>query len=123
MKNFDGQWYPVKSWIFSLFGLLGKLLFGNMGIGIRESGLVLKGIGKPKEIPWEQIQDVRQGGTSLMGAGAVPALLGALAIKGPLLVTRKDKAGSWTVPVHQTGDPQAIIKAIAEHMGLEDETA
>jgi hypothetical protein len=101
---------PLKLWVRILFLLvmppLGLLLW-RAGIGVSETHLVLKGFGT-RRFAWDDVAALR-----------APAGLLDRAIKAPLQLTLKIGSGLFTVPIHQTENPRALLDAIARKHPLQ----
>jgi hypothetical protein len=102
MGNGDEQFFRMKLWVrllYTIIPIAGWFLWGA-GIGVSSTHLILKGFGT-KRFAWDEIASLRQ------GAGLLDA-----ALKMPLRLTLKSGSGLYTVPIHQTENPRALLDAI-----------
>ena len=99
----DELFVPMKLWVRLLYlsiPIAGWFLWGA-GIGVSRTHLILRGFGT-KRFAWDDIAAVRRPAGLLDGV-----------IKTSLTVTLKSGSGIYTLPVHQTENPKAILDAIS----------
>jgi hypothetical protein len=95
---------PLKLWVRVLFSValpFAGFFLWRAGIGVTRTHLVLKGFGT-RRFAWDEIASLRRPAGLLDGA-----------IKSPLQLTLKNRSGLYTVPIHQTENPRALLDAIA----------